>query len=47
MEGFVRTIFLVLLLFVILAGVNMLGRLATPAVRGISPTAGAAFEFVF
>lgn len=47
MEGFVRTLMLVALLFVILAGINMIGRLATPAAGAVHPSLGAIFRFVF
>jgi len=42
-----RTIVLVLALFVVLAGINMMGRMATPIAKRANPTLGAALDFVF
>jgi len=42
-----RTIFLILALFCVLAGINMLGRMATPIAKRANPTLGAALDFVF
>lgn len=47
MDGFVRTLLLIVLLFVALAGINMIGRLATPYVKGVLPALGGIFEFTF
>ncbi len=45
-SGF-RTIVMLLALFLILAGINTLGRAAVPVVKKANPQLGAAFEFVF
>jgi len=42
-----RTLILVLALFAVLAGINMLGRMATPVAKKANPTLGAALDFVF
>lgn len=47
MDAFFRTLFLVVLVFIALAGINMLGRMATPAVKRVSPSLGNVFEFIF
>ena len=42
-----RTIILILALFMVLAGINMLGRMFTPIAKRTNPTLGAALDFVF
>ena len=42
-----RTIVLILALFLILAGINTLGRAAVPVAKKANPQLGAALEFVF
>lgn len=42
-----RTIILILALFLILAGINTIGRAAVPVAKKANPTVGAALEFVF
>ncbi len=46
MDAFVRTVFLIVLIFLVVAGINMLVRFSKPAVRRVSPTFGAVLDFV-
>jgi hypothetical protein len=47
MDGFVRTLLVILLVFIALAGINMLGRMATPMVKRYAAPVGNIFEWVF
>ena len=42
-----RTVILVLALFLVLAGINAIGRMSIPIVERYSAPAGAALKFVF
>ena len=42
-----RTLILVFALFLILAGINTIGRAAVPVAKKTNPTLGSALEFVF
>ena len=47
MAGFGRTLILVFALFLLLAGINTIGRASVPVAKKANPTLGAALEFVF
>lgn len=47
MDSFVRTLLLIVLVFVALAGINMIGRMATPIIKRYVPALGGVFDFVF
>jgi len=47
MAGAGRTLVWVILLLVLLAGVNMLGRLSVEPLRRVHPTVGAIADFIF